>query len=198
MKELHHSTGDWDFTGPDWRLDDTRYVSPPTSLATSGAYGPYSVICRLPETLVLPYGRIVYWCCFYEASHASAVFRNQSPLGTAHWRDTYYLRLLGGVQSQILRVENFGVFWREYIPWTPALNIWHHVRLTWWLGLAPGDIPALAIRVEVEEEGGWVSKGDFFDPTNKWVNSGINRVGHYLHRTAEIQRIDDTEIWGPI
>jgi len=191
------SLGDWKFAFPQYELSPTKYVSEPTSLATTPANVPRDVVCQVPAAYVLPYGRVIYSCYFEEGSHASMTFRLQTLTALNAWQNSYMFRIVGGGQAKVRNYVAGGTVFNYDFAWTPALNTWHKLRCTWWLGLQGGVTPALACQLEVWEGGAWVSKGIGYDTVNRWADSNINAVGHYLHRTTDVQYIDDTEIYGP-
>lgn len=192
-KLTHHSASDWDHGHPNWFLDATYFVSPPSSLATNCTLWKCH-LCRIGGTQCLPQGRIV--CSFFMTHPGKAIwpFRSQQPLGQANLDNCYYLslrnnynecRLFRRVAGLLTQVGNW--------DWQPAAFTWHKLQITWCNGLTPGGADALAVNLQRWNTDHWVDLGEVFDTINLWKDSPTNRLGvggEYLWT-----RYDDTEIW---
>ncbi|GAI64428.1 unnamed protein product, partial [marine sediment metagenome] len=90
MHHTIHSTADWDFQTAYWKLDLTRFYSPPSSLITT-YHIENTVLSRLAQAQNMAQGRLV-WRCYSVGTFAMLVsFRNQAPLGSANQDNNYYL-----------------------------------------------------------------------------------------------------------
>ncbi len=185
---------DWDINSTSYELDTTDYISPPSSLKlVMSPSGRSIALCKYLGTTNIVQGRIVTWGKNTIYGELHFFFRNQSPVGTASYSTGYYLKIIYGTRNTRLYLDDNVVasttsnYWWE-IDWT-------HYRITWW------NCPkGLCVRVEIESDGKWViACDDLCDPSNKYVNSSINRVGigglngHYSY--TQIIKFDDTEIW---
>lgn len=191
---LHHSVGDWDKLGTYWRLDENHYISPPTSLffyyEETKAF-----LCRLPDSLCLPVGRLVGYFRYGYIVTYSFTFRNQAPLGTANISNTYMLASSGYLRMDFgKRVADVYTLLGQW-PVSWGLETWYRYRLTWWNAYNPQNVLSLAVQLEREEDGVWVDKGILYDTDNLWADSDVNRVG-LTHPPGSIW-FDDTEIWIP-
>lgn len=199
----HHSVADWDFAwGSNYiTLSYDKFISPPTSLKF---YAPHmsttdATLCRIPSTLVLPEGEVRTWHYSWSSLFRPALFRNQTALGSADYRDTYSIVVLDGQA----RFHYFSSYVDHTIQTQPCLtpfNQWNHWRVAWYNGKTPGDVPALCLDLYLEVAGEWQKQGEtFYHTANRWKDSGINRCG-FMHTISagKTAYVDDTEIWGPV
>ena len=186
---------DWDFGDANWQLDATHFVSAPTAINGKVPYC-RRVLCRLAESLVLPQGRVVTQLYLTGTVISQVVFRHQSALGDASFKDCYAVHFqndewiyfknrLGFVETKI-----------DEWPIKPTLDQWQRWRVTWWNGVDLMNNPAIAVELHQHIAGDWLSYGVLYDPLNRWENSDKNRVGlGFLYSGAWA---DDTEIWIPL
>ena len=190
----HHSVGDWDKSTVTWELDTDLYISPPSSLNIWGS-GNKCFLCRLPDALNLPDGRVITWFHIAWKDNFILSFRNQATLGNANLANTYLIRDVDVSKWALAKYVNDAYTAIGEIAWTHELNTWYKCRLTWWTTYDAQNNPNFAVQFEVDEAGQWVSKGILYDIANLWQESGTNRCGPatstgYVH-------YDDTEIWKP-
>ncbi|MBA7576077.1 hypothetical protein ES708_17914 [subsurface metagenome] len=199
----HHSVADWDIThGTTYStLSNADYISEPTSLRTQSPDGVVYdiVVCRIGTTLNLPEGEVRTWMRNVGRSYQPAVFRNQSPLGSAIRDNTYILRyiistisLIRGVAGGWLTIDSSSA---------PSISAdWNHFRVHWYNGKNPAEQEALCVDTYVEVAGEWQKRGDtLYDTSNMWKDSSINRTGIQptSGRALDPMYTDDTEICGP-
>jgi hypothetical protein len=185
--------GDWDFQNAGWTIDNTTYVSSPSSYKEAAGY---TTLSRRTNCQVLPQGRII---TNFRASNTARYLhlscRNQAALGTADMLNTYaVIRALAGSNAQARRFVDGSYAWTADIGAVDALSIntWYKFRITWW-----NDWGSLRFRLERWVTDAWVQEGiDVSDPANTWATSGVNRVGFASGGSASVWQ-DDTEIWGP-
>lgn len=192
--QIHHSTENWDFSTDNWELSDVEYISAPTSLRCDARWLGV-VLCCIGATQRLPQGRMVSW--FRQSANQALgfLFRNQTPSGSAAWRNTYRAHWDGTPRWGLYRVVNGVSTWiGEWLVETPYWE-WRRFRLTWLNGETPEGEEALAVQLEQQESGGWRDCGTLFDTANQFKDSARNRVGLFIWTTDQL--IDDTEIWGP-
>ena len=203
LKIGHHTLADWDFQyGAAGRsLDDTFYISAPTSLKMVSPDGVVrsSILCRIPGTLVLPQGEVRTWVRSGGRSYSLCVFRSQDPLGSATWLNLYQIWLTYNVAVLHRFVGGVQTFPDSTECYTCAFE-WNHYRAFWYNGFTPGETPALCVDLYREIAGEWSKMGDtMYDTVNMFKDSEINRCGiSSLVGNGLINWFDDTEIWGPV
>ncbi|GAH62811.1 unnamed protein product [marine sediment metagenome] len=199
----HHSIVDWDFQqdGTGRSLDAAYYISPPTSLKLFqfDALWSEAILCRIPDTLVLPQGEFRTWFRKGIARLIPCLFRNQAPLGTSNGWDCYRIYLTGGF-AQLERWDDGAPHYWTFTPCIIPINEWVHFRVFWYNGKTPAEREALCVDIYLEIDGQWVKQGDtLYDTLNKWKDSAINRCGFFgWGYDPYIEWWDDTEIWGPV
>jgi len=185
---------DWDFSGAQRALDQSKYVSSPSSLKLTGDI---RYLCRKTEALCLPYGRVQFYYFRNSTNRYQAIyFRNQAPLGTVAVTDTYAVNLstsytifknVAGSQT------NLGTF-------TPpgGVSEWVGLAAEWYQGMDPDNLEALVIDVYKWTGTDWLLLGSGYDTAQSFLTSEINRVGHRAAaRLANPVWHDDTQIWRP-
>lgn len=194
MRKLHHSVADWDFEDTRWELSNERFISPPTSLRkTTGDR--CAVLCRHPETRILPQGRMSTY--LWEPFRFSSIFifRAQTLIGISNHLNNYSLRT-SGVNSVAL--------WRTIAGVEDTIGSWHYssnpetwvrLRVTWWNGYDPHNDFALIVELDKEIDGEWATRGKCYDPDNLWKDSIMNRCGVELKQPGQF--LDNSEIWIP-
>lgn len=75
------------------------------------------------------------------------------------------------------------------------LNEWVHARVSWWISINWYCVMSCAVKLEIEEDGGWVNKGVSYAPDNTWADTGIARTGFAFNRGPNF--LDDLIIRGP-
>ena len=203
ISAAHHSVEDWDFEqdAPIRFLDNSYYISEPTSLSYfyTGAQKWCSTLCRIPETLLLPQGEVRTYVRYETVPSFGFSIRNQSPLGTASSWNQYLINLFTD-ELRFYRIVNNVWNRLDTHVFTIAADTWHHMRVFWYNGKTPGELPAICVDIYLEIDGEWVKQGaTFYDTVNKWKDSEINRAGpHFVTRYNAHIWFDDTEIWGPV
>jgi len=189
----HHSPSDWWFTHANWVLSTTEFVSPPTSLKTTGMS--LFVTCNLDEAECIPEGRVI--CSTMNMSWADpqgVVLRAQKNTGAEYQKNSYACFNNDGsawVCRRFVGTTGYNIGWFD-IP--TSTETWYRQRITWWNGEDGNGDPALAVQIERWEAGEWVDYGTVFDTDNVWKDSAVNRCGI---RTSGGAYHDDTEIWVP-
>jgi hypothetical protein len=203
LTAAHHTVSDWDFQfGAQYRtLDDTFFISAPTSLKLGPPPGGWNnaVLCRIPATLCLPQGELRTWLRSSTGFVYPALFRNQAPLGTANFNNGYYMRI-AAPNLQLTRVIGGTPSVRDSCGGTFTVNTWTHLRFFYYNGLTPGEEEALCVDAYEEIDGEWVKFPDtLYDTDNTWKDSEINRSGFFSALSEGARNWwDDTEIWGPV
>ncbi|MBA7532467.1 hypothetical protein ES705_24693 [subsurface metagenome] len=203
IEAVHHTLADWDFQfGATYRsLSADTFISAPTSLKYSNCPVGWGneVLCRIPATLNLPQGEMRGWFQTTKNHITTAVFRDQSPLGTAPFQNCYYVLVYLG-EARLTRLINGVGPPVDTTPCYLAFNEWIHYRTVWYNGMTPGEEEALCVDVYVEVAGEWIKQGDtLYHTANSWKDSEINRCGFYVQLSSGMTRyFDDTEIWGPV
>lgn len=203
LKIGHHTIADWDFEkGSQYRsLAGDYYISEPTSLKFSGLVGAFSsvVLCRIPETLVLPQGEFRHWKRGAQYGLALIVFRNQAALGSADYQNMYYVSFAATVAT-LRRIINGSGVTIGSTSFPTSLNTWEHFRVVYYNGHTPAEAEALCVDLYKEIAGEWVKQGStLYDTTNKWKDSSINRSGFWCSMTyGNFLWLDDSEVWGPV
>lgn len=199
----HHSVTDWDFSGGTVKiLDNGQYVGAPSSLRLQGVAAPAvnrAILCREATTQVLPSGEVRSWTRSTSKNWGPyLVFRNQQALGGSNLKDCYFWHLWGTIAYFRVFINNVMVPIGS-VPITMNENTWQHWRTVFWDGLQPGVGAAIVVEFYEEVAGTWIKRGATqYDPNNRWVASGINRMGlGWGDRVGEFQWFDNTELWGP-
>lgn len=186
---------DWDFSTTGWSIDNTQYVSSPSSLKTTD--NTLAVLCKHSGCTDLEEGRVVTQ--FRGSSDLLLLLlhvRNQSAVGAPAITDGYrVVRRLDGDSANcyVGRWESGAMVWSASF-WDAsvaalAANTWYQYRVTWWQ-----DWQGVRFRMEIWDGAAWVADGvDVTDGEDKWIGSGINRVG--MQGRANMW-FDDTEIYG--
>lgn len=198
----HHTLADWDFEkGSQYRsLASDQYISAPTSLKfTIASAWSCVILCRIPATLNLPQGEVRSWGRSNAWTAGWYTFRNQAALGSADYQNCYRVAFTRDLAT-LDRIVAGTPFTIGTVPYVGASNLWHHIRLFWYNGKTPGDVPALCVDIYREVTGEWVKQGStLYDTMNKWKDSSINRCGIYASGgSGWLLWFDDTEIWGPV
>ncbi len=207
MKKLipvHHTLADWDFRhGATYRsLSAAQFISAPTSLRFLNATAINifdTVLCRLPATQCLPQGEVRTWVYGYDINFRIASFRNQAPLGTANWANSYQL-ILTSTQARLYRYIDGAYSHRSTTSCQAFSNTWTHYRIFWYNGETPAGVAALCVDLYREIAGEWVKEGStMYDTANTFKDSETNRCGFEGNSyNNQLQYFDDTEIWGPV
>lgn len=193
----HHSVGDWDIQGA-YIYSIDHFVSPPTSFSCSA--GVAQVICKHPNTLVIPSGEIRLHLWEPAGTYISICFRRQDPIGTPTVNPKTYRIYQRGTPffDTVLLYDSFPApalvigSW----PYQWPFNAWVEVRVQFWTFNGGDPANPLAVNLYIKEAGVWVKKGDtlFYSP-NTWVGTDPCRVGFTVHEGAWV---DDIEIWKKI
>lgn len=192
---------DWDFGEAAWALDPVIRVSAPSSIRLWGAgtqYIGWVALCKKPDSLCLPQGRIVTYLRIAANGFSVIPFRNQSANGSASPLNGYYLLGLVG-NHRLYRIVAGAATQLDTWPaaWFTA-NTWHLIRLSWWLAYNYQNAKTFGMRLERYVAGEWVILRTTYDITNMWEYSGVNRVGiGSSHDGVGFSYFDDTEIWKP-
>lgn len=192
---------DWDWTyGASYRsLDPSSYVSSPTSLKfLGGSAAVDAVLCRIPETLVLPQGQIVTWFKSGSWGVGNLVARNQKPLGSSDGLNMYCVTC----QSEawvLYSVVNNSWSSKGSFPRAGVHGVWVKIRFTWWNGENLSGTPATCFRLEEEIDGVWTHLGSvIYDTMQRWKDSEVNRCGVAFYVVqGNTFWFDDTEILAP-
>lgn len=189
-----------------WMLDNSIYVSPPSSLRLTSSlqYSFFGLLCNVPATWNLPEGRLV--TSFQNPNYyvyPRFLFRNQSPTypehaiaGNAMVPTNTYSGYFSSMGCHVTKRGGVGPTWSNYWRWPQQLiyNTWYTARISWF-NFANG----LVVRAEFWDGTQWVAlTPDGFDSNPWWSDSAINRVGVGYGRPnfGGYTRFDDTEIWG--
>ena len=199
----HHSLADWDIqvSSDGYQFSGDFFVSSPTSIKFTSplAGGQNAILCRTPETQLLPQGEVINWQRSPNYTILGFTFRNQSALGTATCQNCYVIRLMFTV-ARLYRYTA-GVL-RDIGQWPNTFNknTWERYRVVWWNGKTPFEVPALCVDLYKEVGGEWVKQdATVYDTDNRWKDSAINRCGLYTGLIATyVCWYDDTQIWGPV
>lgn len=203
-KISHKSVVDWDYSpGFTRALDATYFISPPSSLRLTyppSAPADGTILCRIAETLAIAEGEVRTWYRTNDRVRAFYLFfRNQAPLGSASWANTYSWSITGDWIYLYKRIADVPVLLGTFaVSWT--IDIWYHWRTVYWNGATPAGIPALAVQLFLEIAGEWVQQGaTVYDTQNEWKDSEINRSGIGADLTTIYTKwFDDTEIWAAV
>lgn len=192
------TTGDWDYSNPDWTLDTSVYVSPPSSFRKNPTAGLTDISVFIKTSVVsidkVKEGRFVTQLRFFQTDNVSrfeVYFRRQDSL------NQYGVEVLwqsAGGRWRVFR-DDAGVrtVLREVTASSyPPSQVFWLLRVTWYN--TPSE---LLIRVERWTGSAWEKLfDDTLDPLNKWTDIG-GRVGFYVNSyMGWTQHLDDTEIWG--
>ncbi|MBA7659313.1 hypothetical protein ES703_67290 [subsurface metagenome] len=204
MNKIHHSLADWTFD-PDgnFYIDNSQYVSPPTSLACphtgGGSVGAWFFLkpalgANIPEGILATYERYLYTT----PREVKFFFRSQALPINSRPANTYLFSLLRTTCSLQQWVDNVGINLKiEDLSYTRTSNTWFHHRLTFYTWLNVSLRTVLTVIFETEIGGSWVQQltHDIIDPL--WQGSPTNRVGFAVHGSLLIFRhwVDDTEVW---
>jgi hypothetical protein len=182
------ATTDWDISSTDWNLDNTIYVSPPSSLRSYGAL----FLCKYTGTTNLPQGRIKTYIRFDTSGSSSNFdFRNQASIGSSNINNTYLTIFTRNSIQQQRWVNSSSTNIAIYSN-LPLLDygVWYQMQETWW-----NDVGGAGLMIRFECPIGTKYCPDTNDPINQWATSSINRCG--IAGTIYSCHFDDTEIWGP-
>lgn len=204
MKQLkkHHTVADWDWnTLKNATLSTDHYVSPPTCLKIGipdGAGMMTYWLCRHPDTLNLPEGRIDWYSHHtpFVGAPAHIMFRNQEPLGNVTITFCYHIEF--GLNTGTIRRRNgLDIELLATFDYTRRNNQWCHYRASWYNGFNGDGLPALVIELEEEVEGVWQAIWPpVYDTVNAFADSDINRVGQHQTGLEEYPTYhDDTSIY---
>ena len=193
----HHSTADWDIGryppgSYTWELKDDEFHSGPTSFGNkSGTNG--VVLLALPAAADIVQGRLRCWLYHPSGYWPILAFRNQSPLGSVTWVNTYalYVGLAGELRLYQLVDGAPGLVYNP--DFTPPNNEWYAIRVTWENEPTEDWPEGMNVHLEAQVAGEWQDLGVKFVARGLWRTTGTNRVGFrplYLQ-----QRYDDTAIW---
>jgi len=200
----HHSLGDWDFeAGHFYFLDNTEYVSSPTSLCTplSTPATTYFYVF-LKDTLGknIPNGRFITdWRFTGFVDRMEIYLRQQPPFvhrGTedgyvvlvnpvaGHWRISRYTGGTGGIEN----TESLTSL---------VVDTWYKIKLDFYEYLNADLNYILRIELFVEIDGEWVSQGHWDDSTPLFSDSEDNRLGFALraYQVGAFAWVEDTQIW---
>ncbi|MBA7701393.1 hypothetical protein ES703_110129 [subsurface metagenome] len=198
-----YSVADWDFEygATNRSLSAIQYISAPTALRilepTTATFIDV-ILCRVPETLCLPQGEVRNWQHGYYKNLHPIVFRNQAPLGSATFFNSYHIYLVQ--TTAVLYRHILGVVAeRDRTTCETFTDTWTHYRAVFWNGYTPESIAALCVNLYREVAGEWVQEGEtMHDTDNSWADSEINRIGFAARSTYNHpQYWDDTELWAP-
>jgi len=199
------TTADWDFSGTNWSLDTTYYVSSPSSLAITPSSA-YTSLTGFIKTSVVPNlkvreGRYITQfrvCLLTTTNHLKFYFRYQDANNyymvdihqvTAPGANIDVVRVVGGFPTTLASVTDPN--WPRWLCW--AVGGWDAVRITW----TEDATGRLVIKVEKWEGGAWtLVMADVIDSNNYWASVG-GRVGFYIDSyNNSTTNLDDGEIWG--
>ncbi len=203
IKPVHHSLTDWDFQfGAQYRsLAVDHYVSPPSSLKFTGAPGGWTnaVLCRIADTLCLPQGEVRTWARRTFGIFYPCVFRNDRPLGSAGWVNSYYV-YIAAARARLYLVYDSALYLRDETVCYWEHDEWIHYRVFWYNGKTPGDEDALCVDIYYEVAGEWVRTGaTMYDTGNYFKDDPVNRCGIAGNLgLGHTEWFDNTEIWGPV
>lgn len=192
FKPKHYSTGDWDYSGNNWMLDTSKYVSSPSSFRNHGNHDLHVFV----KTSVVPVtsvkeGRIE---TYYQQTLTGGANRAYFYLHFRFqdWNNRYYMMVtdtLDEIHVCKYKAGAYSLIDKTSISW--STGTWYHIRVTWW-----NDYVGLAIRVELEQSGNWVTLLDTYDPANDWKDTG-GRVGFsFVNPNIHYHYVDDTKIYG--
>lgn len=179
----HHTTADWTFQANWWALDPAYFISPPTSLKLwkpTSAWA-YRVVVLDPEISgVLKEGAITCYFRVDSFGYSSAVlyFRMQCVPPTVNQKDSYRVKFDSGVTRWHYVDADGNNHLRGSIICPFAADTWYRIKILWWEGKNPQNNDATILRLYLEEDGGWVQKGeDQYDTHRENVDSDHNNVG---------------------
>ncbi|MBA7569784.1 hypothetical protein ES708_11525 [subsurface metagenome] len=200
----HHSVADWDFeAGTAYQLFSEFFHSEPSCLRVyqlNGSEERPSILCRVPETLVLPQGEVrTFWWTDNLTRDAWLLFRNQHALGGADHDNTYLWSLTGNWATLSRWEAGVSTLIGSFVI-SITYNGWFHWRTAFWNGTSPDHNPALCVNLYKEVAAEWIQQGEtLYDEVNKWADSEINRVGIGCWVSSDTNKyFDDTEIWAPV
>lgn len=205
----HHSTTDFDFRTANWLLDDSQFISAPTSLKLTKITPSAIQITILKDILSGPIeqGRIVSWCRSPYVSTSSFhafVFRNLSPDNSAS-TFPFYAVVFFSTAARWMKYTSATAFTTLHTwladgrPFIVA-NEWRCLRVSWWNGKNPSDIDATVCRFERNIDGIWYPTTDAYDTDQLNKNAPVQRCGVGFHSAIadSYDWWDDTEFWKPI
>jgi len=199
------TTADWDFSGSNWSLDTTYYVSSPSSLAITPTAS-YTSLTGFIKTSVVPNSKVregryitQFRVCglAMNVTHLKFFFRYQDA-NNYYLVDIYQVtspggkievvRMLDGVRTVLGGADDPN--WPRWLCW--AVGGWDAVRITW----TEDAIGRLVIKVEKLVNATWTAVADVIDPNNYWASVG-GRVGWFIDSyNNSTTNLDDGEIWG--
>lgn len=202
LLKQHHSIADWDWYDAKQRaLDNTIYVSPPSSLRISSydtTWRNNCWLCKYSGTTCIPDGRLVTYLRRHHPTYGRhmLIFRNQKAVGGADWQNCYAIYFIE-TEIRVVRIEAGAQTVLQIINYTLPINEWHRFRVTFYSGTNPEGTPALNIILEHYQAEEWILFGDVsYDPLDKWADSAVNRLGGLsFTRNTDPNHWDDTEIW---
>lgn len=186
----HHSSGDWDFSNINWGIDNTQFVSAPSSVRGDAIL---HVLAKGAFPTAINQGKLTSHVRMdINMRYFGVLFRNQKPAGAADGQNSYLLlRRFDGLFCKFQRYEAGGVVWTGDLGALDALAspAWHHLRVSWWESWGK-----LRMRLERWIGAAWVQEGvDQEDPANKWSGNPVNRAGIYFQATTWYD--DTTPCW---
>lgn len=201
LKE-HHSLADFDWSDVNQRsLDTGVYVSPPSSLRCASdieAFKWVHFLCKHPDTLDVPDGRIICWMRTSHPNQAgwALTFRNQCANGSADYANCYFVRVFMTITYLGYRQAD-SEHYLVNAPWAWVKDTWYHIRLTWESEPDPGNGTRIKFTFEVEVDGEWVQQGaTAYHTADLWKDSGTNRMGGSRNTYITFPNYeDDTEYW---
>ena len=199
LPKKHHSLADWDFNASiPYALDNTVYVSAPSSLRFTGISGEATYagpLCRDASCLNLPQGRIeTQWRISETIILPAFIFRNQGGVGTIDTANTYQIDRQSTSTMYATRVvAGEGTVVGSWAR-TCSSNTWYQERITWW-----NEAPVLLIRYEYWNGSAWQVVGtDITDTSPAFGDTGTARCGLGIRNRGDSSLYyDDTKIYGP-
>jgi len=173
---------DWDFANSNRGLDTLHFTEGNASLVFTWEN---ACLCKKQVVLNMREGALETWVYRRVETYGSYLvflIRNQAPVGSYSYRNTYCLRdNLGwpgthptGIYFQ--RFENGELVWESSLGYSviPG-DSWQKVRVEWW-----ETADGLNVLLKLWEKEEWKTKIPVLvDPANKWAESEINRVGFW-------------------
>lgn len=192
----HHTWTDWDWSDANWHLTNSIPGELPDSL-TFDAPSLTICLCKLPDSLNLPQGKLVFSHYFEGSDYAAIIFRNQAQQGVATFINCYWVKI---TENSVILYQRVSGINTQLAAWTPINdpNTGRNWIITWWVYKAPNQPDVLRIHIHGNPAGHDEWETQFDDPTNLWVTSSVNRAGvGGLKIGADREYYDYTEVWKP-
>lgn len=193
----HHSAADWDISGANFTIDNSQYVSSPTSFRGNfGSGNTPLLMCKNAAVLKCKYGRLItYWRVTHTIFPFNIFFRYAHPPGNWDWKNYYAVYFTTPAGSWTIKEYVNAALTRTFTSTKVAQNIntWNRYRFSWWW-----DWEILNCRLDHEVTGAWQQQGDLITiPNDRHGDETYQRVGLCPRNnwSGIWPWIDDTEIW---